>query len=264
MSRYNCASCSACKGINKTYCDNCTACCCQNNMKAHREIFYLADQFQNKISYAEDELKSKADQIKSNLSNKYSIYIGGCTCCLDHCESFLNNMRSKYNDQKYQIKNLYERIEQKKRDFKYDERNLYDDFRRRIENLRNIYGYKRENISNKVSEECSKIKSEVNRLKESKINLENETKNIKNNDINEIVNNFINDEKSKIEIDYNNQKSEIDENNKFKMETLKYTEEELNLEKSYLNTINNIKNYSKQIPFYDNWINTYKLNKYIN
>ena len=43
---------------------------------------------------------------------------------------------------------------------------------------------------------------------------------------------------------------------------MEYTEEEKQLENEYL-TIINIKNYSVQIPFFDNWINMYDLKKYI-
>ena len=44
---------------------------------------------------------------------------------------------------------------------------------------------------------------------------------------------------------------------------LEYTEEEKDLENNYLSIINNIKNYSKKIPFFDNWIKVYNLNKYL-
>ncbi len=45
---------------------------------------------------------------------------------------------------------------------------------------------------------------------------------------------------------------------------LEYTQEEIDLKNTYLNTINKIKNYSKKIPYFENWMQMYNLNKYIN
>ena len=67
-----------------------------------------------------------------------------------------------------------------------------------------------------------------------------------------------------MEYDYENQKNLIDKTNQIIVQNLEYTEEEKNLQGYYLNTINNIKNYSDKIPFFDNWIKAYNLNKYIN
>ena len=55
----------------------------------------------------------------------------------------------------------------------------------------------------------------------------------------------------------------IDEQNKIIITNLEYTDIEKQLENVYLTIINNIKNYSVQIPFFDNWINMYDLKKYI-
>ena len=44
-------------------------------MKNHREIFYLADQFTDKVNRAENELSSKADEVKKNLSSNYNTFI---------------------------------------------------------------------------------------------------------------------------------------------------------------------------------------------
>lgn len=67
-----------------------------------------------------------------------------------------------------------------------------------------------------------------------------------------------------IEYEYQYKKNIIDKKNQIRTANLEYTEEEKNLENYYLNTINNIKNYLKKIPFFDNWMKVYDLDKYIN
>ena len=116
-------------------------------------------------------------------------------------------------------------------------------------------------IDNKSKKE--KLKKEIDSLIESIDNLTKEKDNIIYIYINEIANDYINEEQSKIEIEYDNCKKSIDEQNKIIITNLEYTEEEKQLENEYLTIINNIKNYSVQIPFFDNWINMYDLKKYI-
>ena len=260
MSRNNCASCSACKGINKTYCDNCNASCCQDNMKNHREIFYLGDQFPSKVYNAESELRSEADRVQKNLYQKYNIYISECRCCLEHCENFLNAMKNRYNEmnnRKYELEN---QIQREKGNFESNKRNLSNDFNQRLLNMNNSFENEKRTIRNEREKENEKIKP----LKKTKENLENEKEKIKKINVNEIVNKFVIGEKNKIEADCQSQKSRIDEENQFKEEILEYTEEEKTLENNYLNIINGIKKYSNKIPYFDNWIEVYKLKKYIN
>jgi len=118
-------------------------------------------------------------------------------------------------------------------------------------------------IDNKSKKE--KLKKEIDSLIESIDNLTKEKDNIIYIYIyiNEIANDYINEEQSKIEIEYENCKKSIDEQKKIIITNLEYTEEEKQLENEYLTIINNIKNYSVQIPFFDNWINMYDLKKYI-
>lgn len=264
MSRSDCASCSACKGINKTYCDNCSASCCQENMKNHREIFYLGDQFSSKVNNAENELKSKADQVKNNLLGKYNTYISDCTCCLEHCENFLNSMKNKYNEMNNRKDELDCQIEQKKRTFENDKINLSNDFNQKLKNLNNSFEEKRKVILNNIDSENQEKQRQINSLKESKIKLGKVKENIIDKNAEEIANDFINGEKTQMENDFKNQKNKIDEDNQITIENLEYSEDEKNLEKNYLNIINSIKDYSKKIPFFDNWIKVYNLNKYIN
>ena len=260
MSRVNCCSCSDCKGINKYYCDNCSASCCQENMKGHREIFYLGDQFPNKVYNAERELRSKAEQVKNNLSGNYNTYIYSCRCGIDHCENFLNEMRNKYNDMNSRKYSLDNQIYQNKRNFENNKINLSNDLSNKMRDINDTFEKEKRIISNEREKENGKI----NPLKEKTKYLEKEKEKIKSTNVDEIVNNFINGEKMKMENDYQNQKNHIDEENQFKNENLEYTEDEKNLENNYLNIINGIKKYSSKIPYFDNWIQVYNLKKYIN
>ena len=259
MSRETCSSCSACKGIKKYYCDNCSASCCQENMKGHREIFYLGDQFPNKVYNAERELSSKAEKVKINLSS-YKTYIYQSYCCLDHCEGFLNEMRGKYKDMNSRQYSLDNQINQNKRNFENNKINLSNDLNNRMRDINDKFEQEKRIISNEREKENEKIKPLKDKTKE----LEKEKEKIKSINVDEIVNNFINGEKMKIEGDYQNQKNHIDEENQFKNENLEYTEDEKNLENNYLNIINGIKKYSSKIPYFDNWIQVYNLKKYIN
>jgi len=259
MSRNQCASCSACKGINKTYCDKCSAFCCQENMRNHTEIFYLGDQFRIKVNDAENELKSKAEQVRVNLSNKYNIYIGQCTCCLEHCENFLNMMKSKYNEMNNLEYNLISQIEQNERDFKNNKLILSNEFNYKLKTIKDSF----ENEKKIIIDEKEKENEKINPINKLKMNLEEEKEKIKKINVDEIVNNFISEEKMKIEHESQIQKNKIDEENQFKDEKLEYTEDEKNLENNYLNIINGIKKYSNKIPYFDNWLEVYKLKKYI-
>ena len=156
MSRVNCYSCSACKGIHKYCCDNCSARCCQENMKGHREIFYLGDQFPNKVYNAERELRSKEEQVKNNLSGSYNTYISLCNCGIDHCENFLNEMRNKYYDMNSRKYSLDNQIYQNKRNFENNKKNISNDLRNKMRDINDTFEKEKRKISNKREKEMEK------------------------------------------------------------------------------------------------------------
>jgi len=262
MSRDHCASCSACKGITKYYCDNCVASCCQDNMKNHREIFKLGDQFTSKVKNAENELSSKAKNVYNNLSSNYNTYISGCTFDLSHCENFADQMTKTYNRMNSRINDLNARIYEKKRQYEYEEQNLRNIYREKLEEINYRFNIRKSNIDS-ANEEQKKIKEKCGVLKDSINDLKNKKESIVNQNVDEIANNLINEDKKNLEQNYENNVKIIDENNKVILSNFEYTEEEKNLENGYINTINNIKKYSDKIPNFDNWIKIYNLNKYI-
>ena len=82
--------------------------------------------------------------------------------------------------------------------------------------------------------------------------------------IEEIVKSFVDEERKKVENDFNNNKIELDEKYSYEEKEFKYNQEELEEKNKYLNDIRKIKSYSEKIPNYENWINAFNLNKYIN
>lgn len=262
MSRYDCASCSACKGIKKHYCDNCSASCCKDNMKNHREIFQLGDQFTSKVSNAENELSSKANNVKQNLSSNYNTYISECTCCVSHCENFADEMTKTYNRMNSRINDLNDYIYETKKQYEYKEQNLRYIYQKKLEKIYISFDIRKKKIDHAI-EEQKKNKEKCNMLKESLNTLKNKKENIVNQNVDEIANNLINEDKKNLEQNYENNVKIIDEKNKVILSNFEYTEDEKNLENGYINTINNIKKYSDKIPNFDNWIKLYNLNKYI-
>jgi len=264
MSRLGCKACSPCNRRNYSCCDNCDASCCQENMKKHAEIFCLYDNFGNNVYDAENELKKKAKNIKDNLSNNNNINISCCTCCVSHCEDFLNNMKNKYNVMQNLEYSLNNQISQNKTNFENEKKKIY--FYKEIElrKLKDSFEVKKAEIADTKGKRNKDIEKNITTKEETKKDLEDKKENIKSTNINEIVNDYINREKPQMENEYQNQKNIIDDKNKIATANLEYTEEEKNLENYYLNTICNIKNYSKKIPFFDDWMKAYNLNNYIN
>ena len=264
MSRENCKACSPCNRRNYSCCDNCDASCCQENMKEHAEIFYLYDNFYLNVNDAEIELTTKAKNIKDNLSKNNNIYISCCSCCVSHCEDLLDNMKNKYNVMQNFEYSLNNQINQNKTNFEKEKRKISFNYEIELRKLKDSFEVKKAEIADKKGKRNKDIEKNITTKEETKKDLEDKKENIKSTNINEIVNDYINREKPQMENEYQNQKNIIDDTNIIATANLEYTEEEKNLENYYLNTICNIKNYSKKIPFFDNWMKAYNLNNYIN
>jgi hypothetical protein len=110
MSRENCSFCNACKNINKPYCDKCNAYCCVENMKNHQKIFYLGDQFETKVKYAENELCTKSNEVRKNIDEKCNINISRNSSSLYDCENFFNSMENTFKELDYKKKNLMKKL----------------------------------------------------------------------------------------------------------------------------------------------------------
>ena len=264
MSREKCKACSPCNNRNYDYCDNCEASCCQENMKKHMEIFSLNDNFWINVNNAENELTTEAQKIKDKLSKIYNINISYCTSSISHCEDFLDYMKGKYNEMQNLEYSLNNQMCQNKTNFENEKRKISNNLRDKLIELNNSCQQQKREITNTKGKRIKDIEKNVTTKEQTKKILEEKKENIKSTNINEIVNDYINKEKPQMENEYQNEKNIIDDKNKTATVNLEYTEEEKNLENYYLNTICNIKNYSKKIPFFDDWMKAYNLNNYIN
>ena len=264
MSRENCSFCNACKNINKPYCDKCNAYCCVENMKNHQKIFYLGDQFETKVKYAENELCTKSNEVRKNIDEKCNINISRNSSSLNDCENFFNSMENTFKELDYKKKKFNEKINQNKKYFQNEKNYLMNDYNQKLKRINDFFDDLKKDIDDGFINNNKMANEIINTFNNSKNILEEEKANILKRDVNKVVVDFISAEKTKIENDYENEKKLIDEKNHLIKYNLEYTEEEKNLENDYLSTINNIKNYSKKIPFFDKWIQVYNLNKYLN
>jgi len=255
MSRYFCIVCQKCKDSGYEYCDDCNDTRCKNNMDSHNELFFLVDDFKNKINLASQELYNKCKSIQKNLNDNYSINLKLPCDSVDCCENYLNSMIEKKYEIQNNIKNIQEEINIIENNQKLHMNNLNSEYENIIKWINNIF-----------SDEINKFETETgnNEIKKKKIkkdNLENIKKNIDKNK-KEICNSFILEETFKAKQKFINEKRKIGV--KFnEEEELKYTENELNLKQQYLTEIQKIKAYSNKIPNYYDLINHLNLNKYL-
>lgn len=255
--RSSCYSCQPCKDRNYSRCDSCSAQCCQNNMNSHREIFDLSNDFNYKVEYAIRDLRNKCGEIKNNL-NYHNIYIYQNLYDLNDCQSFLSKMR----DKKYEIKNSK----------KYNENlfsNLNQTNQKSLNLLKKEHEEKLEKLKNKFIEN-EKEYTKDNKIQDNQINEKKKEKKILENNKNEInrdneliLNNYGKEEREKAEIEFKKNINDIDKKYIYTEEKLDYTENELKLMKQYKNEIEKLKKYSDN-PFYNNFIISCKLNKYLN
>jgi hypothetical protein len=264
MSRENCRCCYACKNINKIYCDKCDDYCCEENIKSHQEIFYLGDQFEKKVKYAENELCTKSNQVRKNIDEICNINISRNNYSLNDCENFFNLMINVYNELGNKKNEFNKKINQNKTKLENEKIDLRNDYKQKLKNISDIFDKEKMSIQNEIMNDNTKKEEKIKNFDNSKKSLEEEKVNILKKNVDKIVVDYINGEKYKIENNYQNEKKLIDEKNQLVKQNFEYTEEEKALESDYLSTINNIKNYSKKIPFFDNWIKVYNLNKYLN
>lgn len=259
MSRYKCVNCQPCKDRNYPCCDYCSAGCCQDCKRNHDEIFYLSDKFRYKVNEALSDLTSKSYSVKNNLTN-YSVYLSYYGGGIYYCENFLNSMRNRYNDLCSQNSRLANDIYNENNEFCRNCDRLSNQHQIDMKRISNDYSLEMERINNCRTME-NKNKAQIDSLKENKKELEKEKNKI---NMDEIINNFIEAEKKKEEKEFILNKNNIDKENEVEDKKLEYTQEEINLKNSYLDDIKKIKNYSGKIPYFENWINMYNLNKYIN
>ena len=256
----NCFSCEKCRNRNYTMCDDCSAYCCVDNMKAHNELFKLSEEFSNEVDVAGLDVFFEQIKIEKDLRDYYGIYLVDDLKSEDFksWENILYKLREKKN-----------RI----RDSMYNEQSNHyyfmDNMKRNYDNLKQEHQNKMRTLKQKLIEEENLLKNSISD-NDNRINLKIEEKKnlikVMNNISSKkesIINNYEKEEISKADLEYKKAIQELDNKYIFKEDNLYYTEDEIKLKNQYLNKIQKIKDYSKN-PFFDNFINSFGLSNYLN
>ena len=256
MSFDDCYSCNLCSGK----CDKCIS-VCSNNARNHEEIYQLKEVFYNLVENSSQILYDKCIEIKNKLFYDYgiTIEISDIYDKLEKSKDFLRKMvtiKEKIQNELHQLKNEIE-INKKEQ---LDEINKLNE--KHINNKKSIEEkFNKEKENYKINE--LKFEETINSRKQIINDLIKEKDNIFIN-IEEIVKSFVDEERKKVENEYNDNKIELDKKYSYIEKEFKYNQEELEQKNKYLNDIRKIKSYSEKIPNYENWINAFNLNKYIN
>ena len=176
MSRENCKACSPCNRRNYPCCDYCDASCCQENMKKHAEIFCLCDNFYSNVNDAENELTTKAKKISDNLKIN-DIYICHATCCVSHCEDFLDNMKNKYNVMQNLEYSLNNQINQNKTNFEEEKRKISFNYEIELIKLKDSFEEKKAEIADTKGKRNKDIEKNITTKEETKKELEDKKEN---------------------------------------------------------------------------------------
>ena len=168
MSQEYCKACAPCNERNYDHCDNCTASCCQENMKNHMEIISLNDNFYRNVNDAENALKEKAQEIKDKLSNDYNIYIYYYKCCINHCEGFFNNMKNKYNEMQNLEYSLNNQMYQNKTNFEKEKINISHHFEMKLMELNDSCEEKKREITDTKGKRNKDIEKNLTKKEKTK------------------------------------------------------------------------------------------------
>lgn len=257
----DCYHCSGC-GTHRR-CDNCSADCCQNNMRYHRDLRSYEDSFANEV----------------NNCPRYTS---------DHCKSVIKDLRQyydiiiyydEYNDYIEQSKHIIGKLETRK-DYIIDKSNsikedyyvkkrlndLKENHKNTMDKIRSDYNWKVNNLNSISDSEVENLNREIERkqnvvyeLRREKVEIKNQKKSSKE---------IYKEQQEKIfKEKWEEKKEEID----LKYSYLKnitypikeYSQQEKDLKNGLLINIRKIKNYSKIIPNYEFFINSLGLVNYL-
>ena len=266
-SRTDCYNCPVCSN---NHCDGCSHYKCVECMNNHRYLRNLEDDFKYKIYDSKSFIKNKCVEEINFLNNCYHTNI----CYEDNGDELkisrdiLDRMKDKIREIQNEIQNIINSLNQKlyeNEEFK----ELLEKQKEEMENIKRDFEKKYKEIQEKFYEDINeKIEKKNQLLKEKK----------KLNEENDCIAKKIEEEKNKME------KYKFEEENKFENEFIK-KKEEINLkysdsqtdiiltkeynemekkEKNDLeNIIRQIKNYSKFIPNFENFMDFNGITNYL-
>ena len=230
-------------------------------MISDMELNNLNDNLKTHLDYAINELCNKSYEVLTNLNNYHRIFIKYKTdfSTIEDCEGLLDKLKEKLKEanltkNKIEIKIL---------------KTLTDDEEQKNK-LKSDYDMKKAEIEEEIIEGTKDSKN-LAYIEEDKLQKKFEEKEIlveKLNDIGPddqdlIIEKYEKEELLKADSEFKKSIEKI--NNKYiiKEEKFEYTNEEMDLRNKYFEEIKKIKSYSDN-PFYNNFVTSFGLNKYLN
>ena len=248
----------------KVSCGNYSCTICRQIIDAHLHMDGLVNELHNyKTDYAEKDLKDKFHSIRNSLSrhcNDIDSWLRDTCYGLTSCEDALSQINSKIRRVNRDIKYLNLAINVVDRDKNLAIEELKKEQQKKINELNDSFNLEKKKYQNFDEDDKENV------LKNKKLEDLTKEKDKIQEDINGIdVSDYIKEEIKKAETDFENEKSKIDENYKVTEEKLeKYTYEEEQMKKKYLEDIKRLKDFSGKIPNYNNWIWSMGLTRYLN
>ena len=234
-SRTDCYNCPVCRNGN---CDDCSHTKCIECMNSHRNLRGLESEFTDKVNYSKSFIKNECIKEINFLNNSFHTNI----CYEDNGDELeisrhiLDRMKDKIREIQNEIQNIINSLNQKLYD-KEEFKELLEKHKKEMENIERDFIKKSEEIKKKYSEE-------INEKIEKKNQLFNEKKKLKEE--NKFENEFIK-KKEEINSKYSDLQTDI-------ILTKEYSEMEKKEKNDLVNVIRQIKNYSKIIPNFENFI----------
>lgn len=229
-------------------------------MISDKELFQTNDNLKIQLDYAINELCNKSCEVFNKLKNFHHIYINykADFSNLNDCEGFVDQLKEKVKEERNTKNNIEERISKILNDDEEKKNKLKSDYEMKKAELEQEVIEATKESENLVFIEEEKLQKKI----EEKENLV-ESMNDLGQDQDLIIQNYERDELIKADSEYNKSIEELNKKYIFKNEKLEYTKEEIQLKNQYFEEIQKIKSYSEN-PFYDNFITSFGLNKYLN
>lgn len=257
----DCYHCTGC-GTDRR-CDDCSADCCQNNMRSHRELRSYEDSFANEVNncprYTVEHCKSVIKDLRYNYDIKiyydeYDDYIEQSRHIIEKLETrkyFIINKANSIKEDNY----VKRRLNDLKENHKKNMDNIRKDFDWRVQNLKAVSDDDINNLNKEIDKKENvvyKLRKEKNEIREQK----KSSKEIFKEQQEKIFREKWEEKKNEINLKY----MYLD-NISYPMK--EYSQQEKEIKNSLLINIRKIKNYSKKIPNYEYFINNLGLVNYL-
>ena len=225
------------------------------------DLYNVNDNLNTHLDYTINELCNKSYEILNTLNNRHHIFIKYKTdfSTIDDCEGFLEKLKEKKEEANITKKDIEKKILKTMINDEEEKNKLKSEYEMQKAELDEEVIEATKDSENLASIEENKYK---NKFEEKEILVE-QLNDIGQDDQQSIIETYENEEFSKADSEFKNSIEEINKKYIVKEEKLEYTNEEIKLKNQYLDEIQKIKSYSEN-PFYNNFITSFGLNKYLN